>query len=87
MGEETDLQSSPSPDQGGVNINGQLRKAGVFMALHYHNPNPWLRLLGRANESEIEIDGIITKALTDSGTMITMMSKEYCDKHGYEIQP
>ena len=51
---------SPNPNQGG--INRQLRKAGVFMGPDYHNPNPWVRLLGRANESEIEIDGVISKA-------------------------
>ena len=65
----------------------QLRKAGVFMGPDYHNPNPWVRLLGMANESEIEIDGIISRTLIDSGAMISIMSKEYCDKHGYEIQP
>ena len=43
--------------------------------------------MGRANESEIEIDGKISKALIDSGAMILMMSKGYCDEHGYEIQP
>ena len=43
--------------------------------------------MGRANETEIEIDGIISKALIDSGAMISMMSKGYCDEHGYEIQP
>ena len=56
------------------------------MGLDYHNPNPWVRLLGRANESEIEIDGKIGTALIDSGAMTSMMSREYCDKHGYEIQ-
>ena len=56
------------------------------MGLDYHYPNLWVRLLGRANESEIEIDGIISKALIDSGAMISMMSKEYCDKHRYKIQ-
>ena len=86
-GGNPDLQSSPNPDQGGVNINRQLRKAGVFMGPDYHNPNPWVRILGRANESEIEIDGIKSKALMDSGAMILMMSKEYCDIPGYEIQP
>ena len=86
-GGNTDLQSSPNPDQAGVNISGQLRKAGVFMGLDYHNPKPWLRLLSRANESEIEIDWIKNKPLINSGAMISMMSKEYCDKHGYEIQP
>ena len=35
-GGNTDLQSSPSPNQGGVNINGQLRKAGVFTGPGYH---------------------------------------------------
>ena len=43
--------------------------------------------MGRANETEIEIDGKISKALIDSGAMISMMSTGYCDKHGYEIQP
>ena len=28
-----------------------------------------------------------SKALIDSGAMISMMSKEYCDEHEYEIQP
>ena len=50
-------------------------------------PNPWVRILGRANETEIEIDGKISKVLIDSGAMISMMSMEYCNKHRYEIQP
>ena len=56
-----DHQSSPNPDQGGDNINRKLRKAEVFMEPDYHNPNPWTRILGSANESEIEIDGIKSK--------------------------
>ena len=55
--------------------------------LEYYNPNPWARILGRANETDVEIDGIISKALIDSGAMILMMSRGYCDEHGYEIQP
>ena len=43
--------------------------------------------MGRANETDVEIDGIISKALIDSGSMILMMSKDYCYEHGYEIQP
>ena len=82
-GGNPDLQSSSNPDQGGVNIDGQLRKAGVFTGPDYHNPNPWIWILGRANEFEIEIDGIRSKALIDSGAMILMMSKEYYDTHGY----
>ena len=40
------------------------------MGPDYYNPNPWFRILGRANEYEIEIDRKISKALIDSGAMI-----------------
>ena len=43
--------------------------------------------MGRANETDVEIDGIRSKALIDSGAMILMMSREYCDEHRHEIQP
>ena len=55
--------------------------------MEYYNPNPWARILSRANETDIEIDGIISKALIDSGAMILRMSSRYCEQHGYEIQP
>ena len=57
------------------------------MGPEYYNPNPWVKILGRANETEIEIDGKVSKALIDSGAMISMMSRGYCDKHWYEMQP
>ena len=43
--------------------------------------------MGSANETEIEIYGKISKALIDSGVMISVMCMGYCDEHGYEIQP
>ena len=55
--------------------------------LGYYNPNPWASILDRANETDVDIDGIISKALINSGAMISMMSRGYCDEHGYEIQP
>ena len=60
-GGNTTLQSFPSGDQGGININGELRPAGVSNGFKYYNPNPWARILGRANETDTEIDGIISK--------------------------
>ena len=81
------LQSSPSDNSGGININRQLRQMGESNGPEYYNLSPWIRLLGRANETEIEIDGKISKSLIDSGAMISMMSKGYCDGYGYEIQP
>ena len=88
MGEgNPNLHSSSSPSLGGVSINKQLREMGVCMGPDFYNSNPWVRLLGRANESEIEIDGQMGIVLIYSGAMISMMSREYCAKHGYEIQP
>ena len=55
--------------------------------LEYYSPNPWARILGRANETDIEIDGIISRSLIDSGAMILKMSRGYCEEHGYAIQP
>ena len=43
--------------------------------------------MGRANETEIEIDEIISKALIDSGAMILMMSKGIVMSMGMKIQP
>ena len=86
-GGNTTLQSSSSDNQGGIHIDEELGPVGVLNGLEYYNPNPWARILGRANETYVEIDGIISKALIDSGAMISMMSRGYCDEHGYEIQP
>ena len=56
-GGNTDLQSSPNHYKGGININRQLRQAGMFTGPDYYNPNPWVGILGRANESKIELIG------------------------------
>ena len=80
------LQSSPSDNQGGIHIHQELRAAGAQTDPDYYNPNCWARILGRANETDVEIDGVISKALIDSGAMISIMSWDYCHERGYEIQ-
>ena len=50
------LQSPPSDNEGGININGQLMQTGVSNGSEYYNPYPWVRILGRANETKFEID-------------------------------
>ena len=82
----TTLQSSPSDNQGGIHIHKELRVAGTQTDSDYYNPNPWGIILGRANETDVGIDGVISKALIDSGVMISMMSKDYCHERGYKIQ-
>ena len=43
---------------------------GVQDELEYCSPNPWARIFGRANETDIEIDRITSKALIDSRAVI-----------------
>ena len=69
----TSLQSPPSDNQEGVYTNKELREVGVWDELEYYNPNPWARILGRANETDLEINGIISKGLIANGAMILMM--------------
>ena len=60
---------------------------GVQDELEYYNPNPWARILGKANQTDVEVDGTISKALIDSGAMISMKSRGYCEECGNKIQP
>ena len=60
--------------------------AGAQTDSDYYNPNPWARILGKANKTDVEIDVVISKALIDSGAMISMMNKDYCQEKGYKIQ-
>ena len=85
-GGNTTLQSSPSDNQGGIHIHKEWRAAGAQTDSDYCNPNPWARILDRANKTDVEIDGVISKALFNSGAMISMMSKDYCHERGYKIQ-
>ena len=71
LGEETQASNPLSNDQGGANIDGQLRQARVSTGTEYY----------------IDIDGKISKALINSSAMISMMSKVYYDENGYKIQP
>ena len=51
------LQSPPSDNQGGIHIHQELKVAWTQTDPDYYNPNPWARILGRANETDVEIDG------------------------------
>ena len=55
------LKFSPSDDQEGNYIDRELRQVGLWEELEYYNPNPWARILGRANETDVEIGEIISK--------------------------
>ena len=51
------------------------------------NPDPWARLVGSRNTAAIDIDGIATTALYDTGAELQLISKEFCEQNKLKIQP
>ena len=51
------------------------------------NPDPWARLIGRANEEKIIVNGNTVTALLDSGSQVTHISLDYCQAMGIPIIP
>ena len=49
------------------------------------NPGPWVRLIGRANEEKIKVNGHTVTALLDTGSQVTHISLEYCQAMGIPI--
>ena len=51
------------------------------------NPDPWTRLIGRANEEKVAINGNTVTALLDTGSQVTHISHDYCQAMGIPINP
>ena len=47
----------------------------------------WAKLLGRANEDQIFINGHPVTALLDTGSQVTHVSKVFCLAKGFQIHP
>ena len=51
------------------------------------NPDPWTKLIGRANEEKIIVNGKRVTALLDTGSQVTHISLDYCQAMGIPIHP
>ena len=51
-----------------------------------HN-NPWTKLIGRANEEQIMINGHPVTALLDTGSQVTHISEAFCHANNFQIHP
>ena len=49
------------------------------------NPDPWARLIGRANEEKIMVNGNTVTALLDTGSQVTHISLDYFQTMGMPI--
>ena len=53
----------------------------------YHNPDAAIRLIGRANGTEVFIDNIKVTALIDTGAQVSTITQDFYKEHGYKIHP
>ena len=49
--------------------------------------DPWTRLIGRANEEQIVINGHPVTALLDTGSQVTHISEAFCQANDIQINP
>ena len=49
--------------------------------------DPWTRLIGRANEEKIIVNGKTVTALLDTRSQVTPISLDYCQALGIPIHP
>ena len=47
----------------------------------------WAKLVGRANEDQIVINGHPVTALLDTGSQVTHVSEAFCLAKGFQINP
>ena len=71
-------QTSSNRKCSGPNPNSKVtvRKSGILeRGRGYYNPDPLYRLIGPANETEVNVEGVGMKALINSGAQISAISK------------
>ena len=69
-----------------TNVGGK-NMAGEMPNLKFLNPDPWTRLIGRANEEKIIVNGKAVTALLDTGSPVTHISFDYCQAMGIPLHP
>ena len=53
----------------------------------YHNPSSMVWLIGHANQAVVVVDGVEMMALVETGSQISVLTKEFCTEFGLRILP
>ena len=64
---------------------GAKKMASKDTPSKFLNPDPWTRLVGRANEEKITVNGNRVTALLETGSQVAHISLDYCQAMGIPI--
>ena len=59
----------------------------ISKGAQYHNPDAVIRLIGPRNIARVEVNGVETKALMDSGSQVNMMMEKFLKEIGLILKP
>ena len=62
-------------------------KVAISKGAQYQNLMLWARLIGPRNIAKVEINGIMTRVLMDSGSQVNMMTDRFLKKLGLIMRP
>ena len=74
-----ELRSTPTQGQ------RTAKKTKLSIRSQYYNPEPVARMSGRTNEAKVEVNGIPTTCLVDTGATVTIVNVEFCEQLCLEV--
>ena len=63
------------------------KRVVISKGAQYHNPDAVTRLIGPRNIARVEINGVKTRALMDSGLQVNMMTEKFLETVGLTMRP
>ena len=72
---------SKTTNVGGKNVTRETPNSKTL------NPDPWARLIGRANEEKVIVTGKTVTALLDTRSQVTHINLDYCQAMFVPIHP
>ena len=86
MNSPTTPRHSPTISKS-TNIDSKKMASNNNKSSKFLNPDSWTRLIGRANEEKIQVNGNTVTALLHTGSQVTHVNLGYCQAMGIPIHP
>ena len=80
------LESHSPVEQPNIEISVEKEANRLAQRQNISN-NPWSRLIGRANEEQVVVNGHPVTALLDTGSQVTHISEACCQANNIQIHP